>query len=107
MEGGNSYLQVYSTNCRNYRRRHRFQNGVQNNAAKKILFVPLLVTLWGTLVANEVKNVSNFVLGQEGNLGAIALRAPPSYTCLFTNMCFDLIDMIVVVVVAVGSHFPI
>jgi len=43
--------------------------------AEIFLFVSPLVTFWGTLVANEAnKNLSEKLLSEEGDLGAVPLQ---------------------------------
>jgi len=59
---------VYSTNHRNNKKCHHFENGVQNNAAVNM---DKFVTFWGyTLLANEVKMSNKFVLGKKAVLGS-------------------------------------
>jgi len=61
--------------------------GIQSNAASgaSILFVPSLVTFWGTLVADGVKNCQiNLLEGEECSWGQprVLTSCPFQATCL-------------------------
>jgi len=54
-------------------------------------FVPPIVTFWVTLVANEVKKISNeFVWGQDGSLWAVAPVLLPGYVTAPKRLDFNL-----------------
>jgi len=78
---------MYSTNHRNYGRRHRFENRTTKQCCERMeqIFFSFVSHLWhsgGTLVANEINKTLSNLLGQKGSLGDRTVASPCRFLCL-------------------------
>jgi len=67
----------------------RVQNNSASEASRKKWFIPSIVTFGGTLVANEVKKISNEFGGQDGSLVGELPRAPSWLRHCHTAISWD------------------